>query len=284
MKSNMNANMSNRKTSFEGRGQSAHHAPRTTPATPFNPFNSPLHVSRFTFHVSRSTLRAFTLIELIVVVSIIALLASLIFPVVGAVNRIKLKKRTQVELMQVETAIETYKSKLGHYPPDNPACHSTNSLYFELLGSVLATNTSGQAYFKTLDGTAEVLVSDLGNVFGQNGPNPNVGGIVNCTQGSGDEGHPATPFVVNLKPAQIGSIHTNGSSVAKVLACSVPWPEVTPNYYPAGVPGVNPFCYNSSNPTNNPTTYDLWVDVIIGGKTNRFCNWSADPLIVGAPQ
>ena len=43
---------------------------------------------------------------------------------------------------------------------------------------------------------------------------------------------------------------------------------------------VNPICYLSSNPTNNPNAYDLWVDVIIGGVTNRISNWSAEPQVI----
>jgi hypothetical protein len=37
---------------------------------------------------------------------------------------------------------------------------------------------------------------------------------------------------------------------------------------------VNPWRYNSSNPTNNPGSYDLWVQLSIAGKTNLICNWS----------
>ena len=43
------------------------------------------------------------------------------------------------------------------------------------------------------------------------------------------------------------------------------------------LPYINPWHYNSANPTNNPDSYDLWIDVIWGGKTNRVNNWSKDP-------
>jgi hypothetical protein len=39
---------------------------------------------------------------------------------------------------------------------------------------------------------------------------------------------------------------------------------------------VNPWRY-TSNPqsaTNNPGSYDLWVQLVMGGKTNLICNWS----------
>ena len=42
----------------------------------------------------------------------------------------------------------------------------------------------------------------------------------------------------------------------------------------SGVSGINPWRYNSSNPTNNPGAYDLWVQLSISGKTNLICNWN----------
>jgi hypothetical protein len=47
---------------------------------------------------------------------------------------------------------------------------------------------------------------------------------------------------------------------------------------PRMIDEINPFRYVSSVATNNPETFDLWVDVIVGSKTNRVCNWSDKPL------
>jgi hypothetical protein len=41
---------------------------------------------------------------------------------------------------------------------------------------------------------------------------------------------------------------------------------------------INPFRYNSSSPVNNVDKFDLWVDLDIGGKTVRICNWSETPI------
>src|SRR5436190_16523118 len=60
---------------------------------------------------------AFTLIELLVVIAIIALLAAMIFPVVGAVNKHKLRAVARAGVAQMEGAIESYKAKTGTYPP-----------------------------------------------------------------------------------------------------------------------------------------------------------------------
>ncbi len=35
--------------------------------------------------------------------------------------------------------------------------------------------------------------------------------------------------------------------------------------------------YVSTNPTNNQDSYDLWMDIKYGGKTNRISNWNPDP-------
>src|SRR2546422_995445 len=98
--------------------------------------------------------RAFTLIELLVVIAIIAVLAAMIFPIVGAVNKVKLRSVAQGGLTQVETAIESYKAKYGFYPPDNPSNAAVNQLYFELLGTTASSLGSAPFSYTTLDGSA----------------------------------------------------------------------------------------------------------------------------------
>jgi prepilin-type N-terminal cleavage/methylation domain-containing protein len=215
---------------------------------------------------------AFTLIELLIVIGIMALLASLIFPVTKAVNRNKLRSKARAELAAVEFAIDAYKAKLGFFPPDNPRNPLLNQLYFELSGT---TNTG--RFYQTIDGSCRVDVGQVGNYF------PGVSGFLNCSQDvGGDEGRTAGRFLKELRPGQYGDLVTNATDRVRVLLCSVPWPN-NPTFPIANHPGMNPFRYNSSSPTNNPTSYDLWVDVIIDGKTNRISNWSKEPLIVSVP-
>ena len=57
-----------------------------------------------------------------------------------------------------------------------------------------------------------------------------------------------------------------------LLICSVGGPDAI--YHPLGVQDLNPWRYNSLNPTNNPGSYDLWIQLRIGGKTNLICNWT----------
>src|SRR5438128_3972630 len=141
-----------------------------------------------THHRSPLTIAAFTLIELMVVIAVIAILAALIFPVTATVNRAKIRNRARAELQQVATAIENYKAKLGHYPPDNTNTSTPylNQLYYELVGTTLDNNN----YYTTLDSSSKISASVVPNLFG-------VSGFVNASKGGGgDEG----PIVVNFFP------------------------------------------------------------------------------------
>lgn len=217
--------------------------------------------------------RAFTLIELLVVIAIIAILASLVFPVTWAVNRLKIQSRSKTEMAQIETWIDRYKTKLGHYPPDNPGNYFLNQLFYELSG----TTNDNTGNYVTLDGSATVAPSILTTVFG-----PGVGGIVNSAKGGGgDEGLTAFKFATQLKPAQI-TVLSNGPTIL----VGVPWkhgPGIF-NFDPLPTTiapeGTNPWRYNSSTPFKNRDSYDLWIDVMIGSKCYRICNWSSKPLSI----
>ena len=83
---------------------------------------------------------AFTLIELLVVIAIIGVLAGLMLPVGGRIKQTAQRNKARAELEQIAFAIETYKEKLGHYPPDAPNSPNRpriNPLFFELLGTKL---------------------------------------------------------------------------------------------------------------------------------------------------
>jgi prepilin-type N-terminal cleavage/methylation domain-containing protein len=219
--------------------------------------------------------QAFTLIELLVVIGIISLIAAMIVPVTGAISRNKLKARARVELAQLRVAIEAYKTRMGHYPPDNPSNPYVSQLYYELLG---VTNT-GSAY-TTLDGSAQIAAGNISTAF-------HADGFINSSQPvGGDEARTAVAFLRGLKEGQYADATVGGVTV-RVLTSSIGWPGSSPHPGLAGATAspanANPFRYVSSNPVNNSSSFDLSVDVVIGGKTNRISNWSRDPIIVGAP-
>lgn len=226
----------------------------------------------------RRRVAAFTLIELLVVIAIIGILAGLIFPVVGMVNRNKQLALAKGQLQEIQQAIEAYHTKLGYYPPDNPNNVVTNQLYFELMGTTndAATAASGGTpqNYGTLDGSAAASTTLLNQYF-------NVAGVANTSTRahSDDSGSAASSFLTHLFPNQIGMVDQANSKVL-ILVCPISWPgDKTPAPL-VNNPTLNPWRYTSSHATNNTGSYDLWVDLVIRGKTNRVCNWSASPIVL----
>ena len=216
-------------------------------------------------------LHAFTLIELLVVMGIIGALAAMLLAVVGGVKKKQYVYNTQAEMAKIETAIERYKAAYGVYPPSSPAPPTSvlvNPLYYELEGTVYNPTNSPPTY-TTLDGTPPALtVTYVQSAFG-------LGGFVNCTKpGTGEDTAAARSFISDLKPNQIYNFTntTTGPLGVNLLVGSVGGPDQT--YKPLGLPDLNPWRYNSSSPTINPGSYDLWIQLSIGGKTNLICNWS----------
>jgi type II secretory pathway pseudopilin PulG len=220
---------------------------------------------------------------MLVVIAVIALLASLIFPVTKAINKNKILNTAKVEMRQIESRIESYKAKLGYYPPDNPGLPATNQLYFELIGTYLTNATPGGIPFAggvyvTLDGSAYIPPGKSGPFQAAFGQNTTVSGFMNCTRGTGgDEAATAVNFCKDISAAQFATL-------------AFPSFNVLAGYFGAPMAGpimmvdssgkkLNPWRYNSSSPTNNPNSYDLWIDVLIDNKTNRICNWSTHPLV-----
>jgi prepilin-type N-terminal cleavage/methylation domain-containing protein len=215
--------------------------------------------------------RAFTLIELLVVIAIMGTLAALLFPVVGAVKRQQYLHNARAEMAQLQAAIDNYKTTYGFYPPGNqlnPANPLVNPLYYELTGTTnLDVNNPS---FQSLDNPAltPLPAAQLTTIFGS-------GGFVNCSKpNGGEESSAARNFLPSLKPAQVWNNFTNAPANVGVtlLISSVGGPN--PTYQPLGQPDLNPWRYNSSNPTNNPGSYELWVQLVIGRQTNLICNWT----------
>ena len=201
----------------------------------------------------------FTLVELLTVIAIIAALAGFTFPVMAVIERNKFITRSRAEMYQVAGAIDSYKDAWGFYPPDNPGNPLLNQLYYELVGT---TNTAPGA-FQTLDGSSTVASGQFA-AFG-----PGVSAFVNCSKpGAGEQAAGGRNFLHEYRPGQTAIY--NGQ--VTLLVASVGGPD--PNYKPLGSSDLNPWRYISSNPTNNPGAYDLWVQLSISGKKYLVCNWN----------
>lgn len=203
--------------------------------------------------------RAFSLVELLVVIAVIGILAAMIFPAVKGIKNSAARKKAKAELAQIEAAIEQYKAQYSHYPPDNPANTALNQLFYELQG----TKFDGVNY-TMLDGRTNISAAIVSTTFG-------TGGFVNTTKAAGaDDFGAAKNCLPKLIPGQYGFLTTG----VGLLTTSVPWPQNLGPAMPNAPLDFNPVNYRLTNPQHNLKTYDLWVDIIISGKTNRISNWN----------
>lgn len=215
----------------------------------------------------------FTVIELLVVISIISLLAGLVVGGAALAKRAGRESRLRTEMHQFITAIESYKEAIGQYPPDNPVKPWCNTLFYELSGVVVSVNASGQGEFR-LKGQSEPILSDnLKTLFG-------VAGIANAAT----DPREVRKFM-DFKASQHKVI--SDPMNLEVLVAPVPWPTgpiattYPPRFTDAATKTLNPWHYLATpNATNNTTSFDLWVEFIDGKQKKMICNWSEDVLVI----
>ncbi len=87
--------------------------------------------------------RGFTLIEMMLVVTIIAILAGLTLAAMSGVNQRAARDRTRGEIAAISDALESYRQQMGIYPTNM----GTNIMYTNISGYLVSakfdTNTAG---------------------------------------------------------------------------------------------------------------------------------------------
>ena len=174
----------------------------------------------------RKRAAGFTITELLVVISIIALLAGLLIGVYPLVNEKKIRSRVKAELTALAAVIDHYHADKGFYPPAVTNAAGYLTLYYELTGS---------------GDKNDAMKFD-----------PALGGFLNSDADRKN-------FQPSLKPNQFKQI---GDVLVLGVATKGPEGDFSTWHYDASSPN-----------RKNHEAYDLWTDVIIGGKTVRIGNW-----------
>jgi prepilin-type N-terminal cleavage/methylation domain-containing protein len=202
-------------------------------------------------------LGGFTIVEILVVIAILGALAALGIGLASLAGRMSQESRVRVELNQLAGAIDAYKAHFGFYPPDNPGNPWINQLFYELSGAVFTG--SG---FRSSDQDGEIPLKVISDLF-------NAKGFSNSARDPKE-----VRTFVHLKPRQHHIIYTN--PIVEALVVPLAWPPDNPKF-PSPLPPVmgtiNPWRYVSTKPTNNPSGFDLWAEVVIGGKRRVIGNW-----------
>ncbi len=215
-----------------------------------------LALRRFSASARRAS-PGFTVVELLVVIAIMGIIAALVVGLSGMASGKRDKSNVSNQLAQLVTAIESYKSKVGYYPPDNPnpALPGTNQLYYELSGTVYLP---AGASFRDRDGNVLPAATIL-TYFG-------VAGFVNADEAV----RPLVPnFIKAFKTNQWAAINA-GTPPILVMKVPVKGPNGT----------LITWNYVSTSPTNNPTQFDLWADFPVGTNRVRISNWNRQPIIL----
>jgi prepilin-type N-terminal cleavage/methylation domain-containing protein len=97
---------------------------------------------------------AFSLIELLVVITVIAILAAIAIMTMGYVNRKSAVSRTQAEVATLSAAVDSFRLDHGRYPPPN-------NLYNELTGTRAVINTNRKIY---IEPPPQMLATNGGNI------------------------------------------------------------------------------------------------------------------------
>jgi prepilin-type N-terminal cleavage/methylation domain-containing protein len=200
---------------------------------------------------------AFTLIEMLVVIAIIGIVATLVISMNVGAQVAKRNTMVNADKMKLTGMIANYQSKLNYYPPDNGNLATTNLAYYDATAAVNpliyeltgATNnyTNNNGNILTFDGT--IIPSNIFyTVFGRTG----------VANSSTDE--PRNFFQPLPQPKE----YTNYPSGVSAGATNV-WGLVVPVTLS---PGSTNFWHYDCSTTNrhNMSSYDLWAEYSIGSR------------------
>ena len=204
--------------------------------------------------------RAMTLLELLVVFAIMVIVAGLVVGLAGVASEKGKISRAQAERDKLVMLIETYRAKVGMYPPENrqtPFRPEANSLFYELAGAVRYPGTP--TIYSNVFGTVTDL--ELNAAFG-------VDGMINAITPTEDV-MDVKRVLKQVKPDQLAQVFGNTRSFVVPIDGLSGKPN--PWKYKVGTNSV--YTTPTYKGMHNPETFDLWVEIVVRNKTNVIGNW-----------
>jgi prepilin-type N-terminal cleavage/methylation domain-containing protein len=134
--------------------------------------------------------RGFTLVELLVVITIIGVLASLITVAALEVKKMAKNAVMKMEVVQMDQALNAFKEKFGAYPPDSPGNNNANVMQFLAVAFPRYSGTWPPSGVSFTLSPSNALPFWLGGAVGASG------------QPNGFSSNPTNPFDSN--PSRIG--------------------------------------------------------------------------------
>ena len=203
--------------------------------------------------------QAFTLIELMTVITIMAIVAALVVTMGAAASQQKKKTAVEAQKNKLITMISSYYAKLNYYPPDNgnlaanvsiPSVYdglaATNPLVYELFGATNLNNGANFIVFNSANNNNFIKGSDYNKTF-------NRGGIAN-----GDSVEPHNFFQPGPLPKDYAPYLKDNPSIVGLIVPATLVGNNTNNFWHYD---------SSSSRRHNMQSFDLWAEFSIGSKS-----------------
>jgi prepilin-type N-terminal cleavage/methylation domain-containing protein len=238
--------------------------------------NTARNESKWRGNSARRTGRAFTLIEMLVVIAIIGIVAALVVNLTAGAQAAKRNAVVNSEKAKLQMMIENYQAKLNYFPPDNgnlatPTTTSlgsaqyylnydgwaaTNPLLYELTGAIITNNNQG---IQAFDGS-QIPIASVSTVFERSSVN------------NSDPTEHQNFFQPMPSPKEYAAYATGQGQTYSIYGLIVPVPLVTSSTNIAG--SVTNFWHYDSSSTNrhNLNSYDLWAEYTVGSKNGATIN------------
>ena len=212
--------------------------------------------------MNRGDKSGFTLVEMLVVISIIATLAAMTAVAAKTITEKRTIKLVEAQMRQIESAVVDYKTKLGFYPPDNgnqgnATWTALSPLFYELTGTVTVPRGGiPTGDYSSVLGNDTITAGALQGVFGRKG-------LANSSEQTRKN------FFPSMLPFHFKEV-TVGLENVKLLVVPAKGRE---SFSGPADKEINPWRYNSSSPTNNTGSFDLWAELKFQNRTVIVGNW-----------